>query len=73
MPKATLEFNLPDEELEFRCAARGSEYRSLLWDIVSECRNRAKHGEPNTTWDEVYDMVLDLCRDANFDAFDETT
>jgi hypothetical protein len=46
MSKATLEFNLPDEQSDFNAAIHGRDALSILWDIDQRCRSLLKHGEP---------------------------
>lgn len=44
MPKAVLEFNLPDENAEFRSSLDGPRWQSAMWDLDQELRSKAKHG-----------------------------
>ena len=44
--KATLKFNLPEDQAEFDAARLGREALSTLWDIDQHCRGLLKHGEP---------------------------
>ena len=46
MGKATLQFDLPDEQNDFNAAIHGREALSILWDIDQRCRGLLKHGEP---------------------------
>lgn len=46
MPKATMEYTLPDEQGEFDLARKAGAYHSALWDFYQWLRNRRKHGEP---------------------------
>lgn len=46
MPKATLQFNLPDEQGDFDAAIHGREALSVLFDIHQRCRSLLKHGNP---------------------------
>jgi len=46
MSKATLEFNLPDEQGDFDAAINGRAALSVLWDIDQRCRSLLKHGNP---------------------------
>jgi hypothetical protein len=43
--KATLEFNLPDDQHEFDLAIQGSKMYSALWDISQELRTLWKYEE----------------------------
>jgi hypothetical protein len=45
--KATLKFTLPDEQMEYALATKGSEYFSSLWEIAQVCRRVLKHEEVN--------------------------
>jgi len=53
MPKAKIEFNLPEEKEEFNLWNNAGEYCSALWKIDQECRTLVKHGH-------IYDSVEDL-------------
>jgi hypothetical protein len=44
--KATLEFDLPDEQGEFDAARLGHKALTTLWDIDQRCRSLLKHGDP---------------------------
>jgi glutamate-1-semialdehyde aminotransferase len=46
MPKAILEFNLPEDESDFNAAIVGRNAISILWDIDQRLRSLLKHGEP---------------------------
>lgn len=45
--KATLEFNLPDEQHEFYCATKGQDMISVLWELQQELRKLYKYEELN--------------------------
>lgn len=42
--KATLEFNLPEDQQQFTSATNANKYASILWDIRQEIRGILKHG-----------------------------
>jgi hypothetical protein len=44
--KATLEFDLPDEQGEFDAARLGHKALTTLWEIDQRCRSLLKHGDP---------------------------
>ena len=46
MPRATLTFRLPDEEVEHRAALQGAAAKSCLWEIDQRLRGLLKHGSP---------------------------
>ena len=52
--KATLKFNLPEDQAEFDLAVQGSKMYSALWDISQELRAIWKHEELS---DEEFKMV----------------
>ncbi len=43
MPKATLEFNLPEETSEFTLATRGGELHGILWELDQKLRSIVKY------------------------------
>lgn len=59
--KATLEFNLPEENSEHIVAINGSKYYSALFDIKQEICSKLKHGnlegEKFEAWEEI-EMVV---------------
>ena len=52
--KATLEFNMPEDQVEFDFAMQGSKMYSALWDISQELRTLWKYEELS---DEEWKMV----------------
>jgi hypothetical protein len=44
--KATLQFNLPEEQGDFDAARLGRRALLALWEIDQRCRGLLKHGEP---------------------------
>ena len=73
MPKATLEFNLPEERDEFRDAQNGGTWRMILQDVDNQLRNVVKYGEPKealakTTqgaYDQVRTWIYEICQNNN--------
>lgn len=46
--KAILEFNLPEDNHDFRASINGSNYRSVIWDYDQWLRSEMKYSElPN--------------------------
>lgn len=46
--KATIEFNLPEEQEEFELAVKAGKYRAALWEISQQVfRPARKHGYSN--------------------------
>jgi len=52
--KATLEFNLPDEQAEHYCAIKGQDMLNVLWELKSELRSMLKYEELP---DQQYEIV----------------
>jgi len=46
--KATLEFNLPEEEEEHQTAFNGAHWRSISIDMDQYLRNKIKYSQDNT-------------------------
>ena len=56
--KATLTFNLPEEQEEFDTAIKAADYKIALWDIAQEIfRPARKHGYPNEAVQKVLDKA----------------
>jgi hypothetical protein len=52
--KATLEFNLPDDQAEHYCAIKGADMLNVLWELKAELRAMLKYGElPDAQYDIV--------------------
>lgn len=45
MSLASLEFDLPEEQVEFRAAVQGSQAKAKLWDIDQRCRSLIKYND----------------------------
>ena len=45
--KVIIEFNLPEDEYEYRNSVKANEMYNALWDIKKELRNALKYGELN--------------------------
>lgn len=50
MPKAILEFNLPEEGEEFESAHKGNLYRLIVWDLDQHLRSILKYS--NDSYDQ---------------------
>ena len=48
MPTATLTFNLPEEEPEFKAAVNGSSWQSLAWELSQHLRSKIKYADEET-------------------------
>lgn len=58
MPKATLEFSLPEEQEEFETATKAADYKLALWDVAQEIfRPARKHGYSDAAVQKVLDKA----------------
>jgi len=48
MPKAKIEFDLPEEQAEFQTTMNAGKYQSALWDITQWIRGQIKYTENET-------------------------
>jgi len=44
MSKATLEFSLPEERVEYELAAKGGNWAGVVWDMDQWLRKQLKYG-----------------------------
>jgi len=67
MPKAILEFNLPEENNEHHTTINAGNYFSSIWDIYSYLRSRRKYEELSeekaATLEEVWEKFWEILRD----------
>jgi hypothetical protein len=62
--KATLEYNLPDDDIDFNMAIKGSKYYVALWDIDQWLRARLKYDDTLTDGQyEAYEKTREELRD----------
>jgi hypothetical protein len=70
--KAKLEFDLPEEQVEFNLAVNGSSWSHVVWKVSEELRRRIKY-DPNITeeqsdiYHEVRDMIQGFMDEQNVD------
>lgn len=55
--KAILEFDLPDESVEFKDAIQGSGWKAVVWDLDQVLRNKLKHGHSFQSADEALEAI----------------
>ena len=69
--KATLEYNLPEEQYDLDCALKGHDWQMIVWDLDQKLRSKQKYEDIHTlTVDEVRDMIRQLMEDRNV-SFDD--
>jgi hypothetical protein len=57
--KVTIEFNLPDDEYEYRNSVKANEMYNALWDIKQELRKALKYGELKESEYETIESMQD--------------
>jgi hypothetical protein len=61
MAKATITFNLPDEQQEFMDAVHASDYKAVIWDLDQKLRSKIRHDESIDNQTELaYQSVRDM-------------
>jgi hypothetical protein len=58
--KATLEFNLPDDQAEHYCAIKGQDMLNVLWELKAELRAMLKYGELPDQQYEIVEKIQDF-------------
>ena len=61
--KAKLEFDLPDEQLEFELSRKAGYLHSNLWDLAEQIRTWRKHGHRFKDAEELLDAIWEDCID----------
>lgn len=68
MPKATIEFNLPEEREEYNHHNKANDYYLALWDISQQLRQWRKYEDKETlTMEEVDQMFFNILADYNIE------
>lgn len=55
--KATLEFNLPEEQAEHYCAIKGADMLNVLWELKAELRSMRKYQELKANQYEIVEKL----------------
>jgi hypothetical protein len=58
--KATLEFNLPEDQAEHYCAIKGADMLNVLWELKAELRAMLKYGELPDQQYEIVEKIQDF-------------
>jgi Rad3-related DNA helicase len=65
MPRATLTFRLPEEQVEFETACQAAAAKSLLWDLDQHCRSVLKYEpEPHEERAKLAEEIREMIRAA---------
>jgi hypothetical protein len=67
--RAILEFELPDDETEFKLCTRGKDYYLVLWDLDQWLREKIKYGAEDSinidTLEAVRETLHELLQNRN--------
>lgn len=58
--KATIEFNLPEDQAEFDFAIQGADMYNVLWEMKSELRSMLKYGDLPDAQYEIVEKIQDF-------------
>lgn len=67
MPKAILEFRIPEEEEEYRVAVDGPKYQNSLWEFAKYLRDSQKYAEHKPDFDVIEQKFREILADNNVD------
>lgn len=62
--KATLEFNLPEEDAEFYCATKGTAMLNVLWELEQELRKLYKYEQLNEDEFKIVERLREFLNDS---------
>jgi len=72
MPRATLSFKLPEEEVEFLAAHSGQGWKHLVLDVLSHLKTQISHGkitdEKAAAFEEVRELIWHSIEDRGLNA-----
>ena len=57
--KAILEFNLPEDQIDFQSAVNGDKWQYAMWKVDQELRSKTKYA-PDTMSDETFKALNDI-------------
>ena len=57
------------DESEFRGYLNGPKYQSVLYNLVMELRSKTKYSSETGSWEEAYDLILELLNEYNVDVY----
>ena len=70
--KAILEFNLPDDNIDYKIANKAADMRLVICEFTNAIRAKAKYQEKQPkSWEEVKDMWWAILNDYDIDPYNE--
>jgi len=70
MPTVTLTYHLPEEQHELDLTLKADDYYVMLFDIVTELRQRVKYGKPDRDVADFYDWMWKELNERGIDPFE---
>ncbi len=61
--KTKIEFELPEEEHEYKMAVQARDYYCALFDIYTELHREYKHGREVVKTDRIYERFFEILED----------
>jgi hypothetical protein len=58
--KAIIEFNLPEDQIEFELANKAASMYHVLWELKTELRSMLKYGDLPDTQYEIVEKIQDF-------------
>ena len=71
MPKARLEFNLPDERGEYALANNAGKLASIIWEWTQFLREQVKYGKDGDKWEPIKDKWWELLKEEGYDPYEQ--
>lgn len=69
MPKATIVFNLPEEQGEYKTHIKAGDMASLISDFTQFLRGKVKYGTDKGSWEEAYEEWWNHLKDSDIDPY----
>ena len=68
--KAILEFNLPEDQVDFQSAVNGDKWQYAMWKVDQELRSKTKYA-PDTMSEETFKALSEI-RDFLYEQLNES-
>ena len=71
--KAILEFELPKESHEYKCAVEGTKYMDALWVILRHLKQEMDSNKSDVylqSVDEINSKIVEILNDLNIDVYE---
>lgn len=75
MPRATLNFKLPEENSEYKEAVNGGAWKAIVYELSLVLRNKLKYGHSYKSIDQALEDIKDVlwqeCKDRDLDPWSD--